>query len=187
MDATMRLALLGLLALATVGAVGVATGAIQLTAPDGGASDPAGGGDRDGSFSYFHDKEYDTAAAAPKWESDRSRSTDPDKSALGDTSRWEYDGAYRYGPYGSDGMQRRSAGRASADPLYSQPAPLQDVFSAYGGDLDPSGGAPVGVVPSNLTTPYYDPYAGYSNPYSNRIRMAYGEGYGRAAAFDPGG
>lgn len=144
-------------------------------------------GERGDSWSYYHDREYDTQSSGAKWDTDRTRTSDPDEAVLGDTTRWEYDGPYRYGPYGSDGMRRRAAGRESADPLYSQPTPLQDAFTQYGGDLDPSGGQPVGMVPSNLTSPYYDPYAGYSNPYSNRIRMAYGEGVGRGASYDPNG
>jgi hypothetical protein len=181
-----RMLLAGLLAVVLLGSAAVATGAIQLDSPDGSPLSRPGGRDMDGSWSYYHDRDFNSdEAGAAKWSTDRTRSTDPDEAVLGNTTRWEYDGPYRYGAYGSDGMRRRSAGRESRDPIYSQPAPIQDVFSAYGGDLDPSGGAPVGVAPSSMTNPYYDPYAGYSNPYANRIRMAYGEGYGRGAAFDP--
>ena len=77
-------------------------------------------------------------------------------------------------------MRQRASGREAADPLYSQSAPSPDVF-AQDPDLDPSGGEPVGAAPSSLTSPYYDPYAGYSNPYANRIRLGYGEGIGRGA------
>lgn len=56
-------------------------------------------------------------------------------------------------------------------------------FLKIGTNTDPSGRAPVGMVPSSMTNPYYDPYAAtYTNPYSNRLRMSYGEGYGRGAA-----
>lgn len=175
----------GLASMLCLGALAFITGAVDLSAPGGGGTAIAGGRDRDGSWSYYHDRAYDTRSTGARWDTDRSRSSDPDEAVLGDTSRWEYDGPYRYGPYGSDGMRRRAAGRGSADPLYSQPSPTQDVFSAYGGDLDPSGGQPVGTAPSNLTNPYYDPYAGYSNPYANRIRLAYGEGVGRGASYDP--
>ncbi|MCW2960858.1 MAG: hypothetical protein JWM25_1544 [Thermoleophilia bacterium] len=181
-NANVRMLLWGLFALVLLLIGSVVTGAVQLSAPDGGATERPGGADTGGAWSYFHDREYDTDTTGPKWQTDRTRSTDPDEAALGDTSRWEYDGPYRYGPYGSDGMQRRAGGREAVDPLYSQAAPIQDVFSAYGGDLDPSGGAPVGIAPSSATNPYYDPFAGhYTNPYANRVRMAYGEGYDRGA------
>lgn len=184
----MRMLAWGLVAMLGLGVFGVVSGAVDLGGPtDAGINDVPGGTDRDGSWSYYHDRDFDTSGTGAKWDTDRSRSLDADDAVLGTTSRWEYDGPYRYGPYGSDGMRRRSAGRESADPLYSQPAPIQDVFSAYGGDLDPSGGAPVGVAPSSMTNPYFDPYAGYSNPYSNRIRLAYGEGVGRGASYDPNG
>lgn len=184
-SSTMRMFTWGLLALVALGGGAVATGAVQLGPPGGGPTDVAGGTARDGAWSYYHDTDYASGDGAAKWSTDRSRSSDPDEAVLGDTTRWEYDGPYRYGPYGSDGMRRRAAGRETVDPLYSQPAPTQDVFSQYGGDLDPSGGQPVGVAPSSMTTPYYDPYAGYANPYSNRIRMAYGEGIGRGASYVP--
>lgn len=184
----MRMLAWGLVAMLGLGLFGVVSGAIDMGGPtNAGINDMPGGEDRDGSWSYYHDRDFDTSGTGAKWDTDRSRSLDADEAVLGTTSRWEYDGPYRYGPYGSDGMRRRSAGRESADPLYSQPAPIQDVFSAYGGDLDPSGGKPVGVAPSSMTNPYYDPYAGYSNPYSNRIRLAYGEGVGRGASYDPNG
>jgi hypothetical protein len=180
----MRMLMVGLIAIVGVGAIAVGTGLVPLGGPPGSEGQPHGR-DMDGSWSYYHDRDYETDGNGAKWSTDRSRSTDPDEAALGDTSRWEYDGPYRYGPYGSDGLERRTSGRAARDPLYSQPTPMQDVFRAYGGDLDPSGGQPVGVVPSSMTNPYYDPYAGYSNPYSNRIRLAYGEGVGRGANYDP--
>lgn len=175
----------GLLGLLALGAIALLTGTVQLSPPGSGPTDVPGGRDRTNTWSYYHDRKFDTSDTGAKWDTDRSRSLDPNEAVLGDTTRWEYDGPYRYGPYGSDGMRRRSAGRESADPLYSQPAPAQDVFRQYGGDLDPSGGQPVGVVPSSMSSPYYDPYAGYSNPYSNRIRLAYGEGTGRGASYAP--
>ncbi|MCW2928605.1 MAG: hypothetical protein JWM86_2573 [Thermoleophilia bacterium] len=180
-----RMFLWGLVGLAALGAIGVMSGAIQTGPPGSRPTDLVGGTDRDGSWSYYHDRDYETRGDDAKFTSDRSRSTDPDEAVLGDTSRWEYDGDYQYGPYGSDAIRRRQSGTATRDPLYSQPAPIQDVFSQYGGDLDPSGGAPVGMAPSNLTSPYYDPYAGYSNPYANRIRLSYGEGVGRGANYVP--
>ena len=182
---TTAMLLWGLLGIVAMGAIAVMSGAVQLGPPGTGPTDAAGGGEGTDTWSYYHDQEYDSSDEGAKWSTDRTRSSDPDEAVLGDTSRWEYDGPYRYGPYGSDGMRRRSAGRETADPLYSQPAPAQDVFSQYGGDLDPSGGQPVGVPPSSMTSPYYDPYGGYSNPYSNRIRMAYGEGVGRGASYAP--
>lgn len=184
-DATARMLLWGLLGLVALGGGAVATGVVQLGPPGDGPTDVPGGTSRDGAWSYYHDTDYASGAGGAKWATDRSRSSDPDEAVLGDSTRWEYDGPYRYGPYGSDGMRRRSAGRETADPLYSQPPPVQDVFSQYGGDLDPSGGQPVGAAPSSMTTPYYDPYAGYANPYANRIRMAYGEGIGRGASYVP--
>lgn len=177
----------GLLGMLALGALALMSGAIQLGPPGSSPTDLVGGSDRDGSWSYYHDRDYDTRAEAAKWSSDRTRSTDPDEAVLGDTSRWEYEGPYRYGPYGSDAIRKRGNGSATRDPLYSQVPATQDVFSQYGGDLDPSGGEPVGVAPSNMTNPYYDPYAGYSNPYANRIRLSYGEGVGRGAATDFGG
>lgn len=172
-------------ALVALGVAAVASGAVDTTSLDAPGAAAGRSGDRDGSWSYYHDRDYDSGAGAAKWATDRSRSIDPDEAVLGSTTRWEYDGPYRYGPYGSDGMRRRATGRERADPLYSQQPPIPDVFRAYGGDLDPSGGQPVGVAPSRMTTPYYDPYAGYSNPYSNRIRLAYGEGVGRGASYTP--
>lgn len=188
MSPAIRMLAYGLLAMLAAGALAVMTGVVSLGTPQAAGDASAQGRDADGSWSFYHDRDYDTqGSGGAKWDTDRSRSSDPDEAVLGDTSRWEYDGPYRYGPYGSDGMRRRSTGRESRDPLYSQPAPIQDVFSAYGGDLDPSGGQPVGVAPSSMTNPYYDPYAGYSNPYANRIRLAYGEGVGRGASYDPMG
>jgi hypothetical protein len=185
-SSTMRMLLWGLLALIALGAGAVATGVIELGPPSTGPTDTAGGtGSTSDAWSYYHDREYEAGVDGAKWTTDTTRSSDPDESVLGDTTRWEYDGPYRYGPYGSDGMRRRAAGRETADPLYSQPDALQDVFTQYGGNLDPSGGQPVGNAPSRSTSPYYDPYGGYSNPYSNRIRMAYGEGIGRGASYAP--
>jgi len=176
-----RMLAFGLVALLLVGVLAVATGAIQLGAPSGGPTDFEGGRDRDNTYSYYHDADYTSQDNGAKWTTDSTRSTDPDQAVLGATTRWEYDGPYKYGPYGSDGMRKRTAGSTSADPLYSDIPDIGDVFSASG-DLDPSGGAPIGAPPSNDTTPYYDPYAGYANPYANRIRLAYGEGYGRGAS-----
>lgn len=171
----------GLAAVVVLGGGAIATGAVQTQGPGGGVSvDQAGGSDRDNSWSYYHDTDYVSDAGGAKWETDYSRSTDPAETALGTTSRWEYDGPYRYGTYGSVGMRQRASGRETVDPLYSQADPTLDVF-AQNPDLDPSGGQPVGAAPSSLTSPYYDPYAGYSNPYANRIRLGYGEGIGRGA------
>jgi len=185
MSSTTQLAVFGVLALLVVGGGAVASGAIQLTTPSDLAGPSGGSNQGDNNHSFYHDTKIDSQKTGPKWDTDRLRSTDPDEVALGDTSRWEYEGAYRYGPYGSDGMSRRADGAETTDPLYSSgPAPLQDVFTASGGDLTSSGGDPVGMPPSSQTNPYYDPYAGYySNPYANRIRMAYGEGTGRGAAY----
>lgn len=176
-----RMLVWGLLALLALGGGAYAMGAFELDGAGTGPLDRSGGGGTNRSWSYYHDREYSTRDTGAKWSTDRSRSSDPAEAALGDTTRWEYDGPYRYGSYGSQAMRERSRGRDTADPLYSQPAPIQDVFSAYGGDLDPSGGEPVGTAPSSATSPYYDPYAGYSNPYANRIRLGYGEGVGRGA------
>ncbi|MCW2949037.1 MAG: hypothetical protein JWN41_50 [Thermoleophilia bacterium] len=178
----MRLIVLGLLALTALGGLALTTGVIQLGPPNDGIS--AGtreGGHSDRTYSYYHDDEYETQDNGAKWTTDVTRSTDPNQAVLAGTTRWEYDGPYRYGPYGSDGMRRRAAGSTDQDPLVTSPDPLPDVFAASG-DTDPSGGQPVGAPPSNYTSPYYDPYAGYANPYANRIRLAYGEGYGAGAA-----
>lgn len=174
---TVRMIVLSLLALLAVGALALATGAISFTSPGSGPTDVAGGRDRDNTYSYYHDADYQTQRNGSKWTTDTTRTTDPDEAVLGNTSRWDYDGPYKYGPYGSDGMRKRTAGSTSTDPLYSDIPNIGDVFSASG-DLDPSGGQPIGAPPSNYTNPYYDPYAGYTNPYANRIRLAYGEGYG---------
>lgn len=174
----------GLVGIAVLGLGAFATGAIQLQAPGGGPSEIPGGTRRDDAWSFYHDTKFESGSEGAKWSTDRSRSSDPNEAALGDTTRWEYDGPYQYGPYGSDGMRQRTRDRSVADPLFSNTAPTPDVFRQYGGNLDPSGGQPVGVAPSNLTRPYFDPYAGYSNPYANRIRMAYGEGIGRGASYD---
>ncbi|MCB0880467.1 MAG: hypothetical protein KDC46_15970 [Thermoleophilia bacterium] len=186
-SSTVKLVAAVLVALLGLGVAAVVSGAVQLTPPGEGPTDVIGGTRNDGTWSYYHDTKYDTNSGGAKWTTDRSRSSDPDEAVLGNTTRWDYDGPYRYGPYGNDGMRRRAEGSDTTDPLYSQPDPLQDVFTQYGGDLDPSGGQPVGTAPSSMTNPYYDPYGGYSNPYANRIRMAYGEGIGRGASYDPNG
>ncbi len=172
----------GLAALLVLGVVGAAFMLLQGPSTSGSAVDAKSG---DGTWSYYHDTDYDAGSDSAKWSSDRSRSSDPDEAVLGDTSRWDYEGPYKYGSYGSDGMRRRASGRDSADPLYSQPDAVPDVFDEYGGDLDPSGGKPVGSAPSSMTNPYFNPYGGYSNPYANRIRLAYGEGVGRGASYSP--
>lgn len=182
---------IGLLVFGTVAvlgsllAIGWMSGVLQLGTPEdvglGSAAAKMGRTSLQGdTWSYYHDRTYDTKNTGPRWREDRARSTDPNDAVLGNTTRWEYDGPYRYGPYGSDGMQRRAKGSEKVDPLYSNTLSPTSVFDE-GRDLDPSGGNPVGVVPSNFTNPYYDPYAGYSNPYANRIRMSFGEGYGAGA------
>ena len=180
-SAALRMLSWGVAAVVALGALAMGTGVFS-TSPGGpqGPAERVGGSDRDQSWSYYHDRDYATRDTGAKWDTDRSRSTDPEDAALGTTSRWEYQGPYRYGTYGSDGMRRRAAGRETVDPLYSDTSDLPDVFATYG-STDPSGGQPVGMMPSPSTSPYYDPYAGYSNPYSNRIRLAYGEGVGRGA------
>jgi hypothetical protein len=182
-----RVVIWALVALAVLGIGAVVTGAVQLgpgtDTPLERAAGKAGGADD--TWSYYHDTDYSTQDTGAKWSTDRTRSTDPDASPLGDTTRWDYEGPYKYGGYGTDGAERRKLGQETTDPIYSEPQPLQDVFSHYGGNLDPSGGQPVGVAPSSMTTPYYDPYAGYANPYANRIRMSYGEGVGRGASYQP--
>lgn len=177
--------LAGIAALLALALIAVLTGTIHFNNDSLGRTDVLGGTKHDGTWSYYHNRDFSSATNGVKWETDRSRSSDPDEAVLENTTRWDYDGPYRYGPYGNAGMKRRALGQTSADPLYSQPAPLQDVFSLYGRDLDPSGGKPVGSAPSSMTNPYYDPYAGYSNPYANRIRIAYGEGVGRGASYAP--
>lgn len=180
-----RMLLIGMLALVALGFAAVLTGTIDFDRAGPGRTDVIGGTRTDGAWSYYHDRDFNADTGSAKWATDRSRSTDADEAVLGNTTRWEYDGPYRYGSYGSQGMRQRREGVDATDPLYSQPTALQDVFSQYGGDLDPSGGQPVGSAPSSMTNPYYDPYAGYSNPYANRIRMAYGEGVGRGASYAP--
>jgi hypothetical protein len=178
----LRLVVLGIVVLLALGALALATGMIQVGAPTDGSVDVAGKQDDDnGTYSYYHDAKYTTQDNGAKWTTDVTRSTDPDQAVLAGTTRWEYDGPYKYGPYGSDGISRRAKGETTEDPLVDDSASLPDVFAADG-DLDPSGGEPVGAPPSNYTNPYYDPYAGYSNPYANRIRLAYGEGYGKGAS-----
>ena len=181
----LRMLAWGVAALVVLGVGGVGSGLLQMDRPDdGGPIDRPGGSTADASWSYYHDRDYDSDSAGAKWTTDRSRTNDPAEAALGNTDRWEYDGPYNYGSYGSDAMRQRAAGRDTSDPLYSSPAPARDVFSQYGGNLDPSGGQPVGMAPSSMTNPYYDPYAGYSNPYANRIRLGWGEGVGRGANLD---
>jgi hypothetical protein len=181
-----RMVLWALVALVLLGVGALVTGAVQMgPGGSGGPLERAGSTTGDNTWSYYHDTKYSTQDTGAKWSTDRSRSTDPNEAVLGDTTRWDYEGPYKYGAYGTTGAERRKLGEDTSDPLYSDPEPLQDVFSHYGGDLDPSGGQPVGVAPSSMTTPYFDPYAGYANPYANRIRMSYGEGIGRGASYTP--
>lgn len=135
-------------------------------------------------YGFYHDRNYDDADNGARWDERPARTQSGlaiDADALGSNSRWEYDGPWSYGPYGLDGAAKRASGHAT-DPLYSDMIDRSpDVFTASG-DLDPSGGQPVGVASGASTNPYFDPYAPtYSNPYANRLRMTFGEGYGRAA------
>jgi hypothetical protein len=178
---TMRLLVLGLVLLLALGALAVATGMVQLGTPANAFMSGSGMSNTDSTYSYYHDRTYRTQDNSVNWTTDETHSSDPNQSALSGTTRWEYGGPYKYGPYGSDGMSRRATGQTTDDPLKTTGSNLPDVFAASG-DLDPSGGQPVGTPPSNYTNPYYDPYAGYSNPYANRIRLAYGEGYGAGSS-----
>ena len=173
----MGVLLAGLLVVAAIGALAMVTGAVDITGDRGDLLQ----GDIDKSYGYYHDREFDTQAQAPRW--DTATGTQyADQDPVGETSRWVYDGPWEYGPYGSDGVARRQAGETTDGALGVGVGgqQLPDVFDTYT-DADPSGGAPIGQVPSHWTSPYYDPYAGYSNPYANRIRMAWGEGYGPGA------
>lgn len=121
---------------------------------------------------YYHDRKF-TSDYGPRYERDRGRSK----------SEWNYDGPYRYGTYGSQGMSERAKGPA-ADPLYEGIESDSGVFEYYvNGNVDPTGGYPVGdrSLFIDLGTEY-NPYAEYSNPYLNRIRLTWGPGYGLGEA-----
>lgn len=174
------LLLIGVLAIAALLAAALASGMVSLDSAGDGGERTIGGG-LDDAYGYYHDREYQRRVdSEPRW-GRNGESTDPDDAALGDDSRWQYDGPYRYGPYGSDGMRRRAGGETARDPLRAAgDEPLPDVFSLT--DTDPAGGEPVGPYPSAWSDPYYSPYGGYSNPYANRLRMTFGEGYGAGGA-----
>lgn len=162
--ATRRILLVGVLLLA-----GMAAAALWYASTEGIRYRGAGGGDKD--FSYYQSRYFDEDSYSPQWKKD---------GLVPDQQEWSYDGAYDYGSYGSKGMRERRAGKdRRPDAIFSGTArPLPDPFAR---SVDPSGGAPVGDPSLSWTNPHYDPYAGYSNPYANRIRMAYGPGYGRGA------
>lgn len=125
-----------------------------------------GGDDR---YSYYHDRYYDAQSFSPQWEKDGAMAT----------NEWQYDGLYEYGSSGSALMDEKRQGKRVMDPIYRQSALEQgDVFTSSPRGTSPAGNAPVGMADLN---PYYDPYAGYSNPYANRLRMEFGRGYGPGA------
>lgn len=126
-------------------------------------------GDR--TYDYYHDQYFDSDSYSPQF----------DRSSIVDRAdRWQYNGPYTYGNYGSKAMRDRAKGKG-VDPLAGGAEPLANVFDLYG-NADPSGGRPVGDRWAAWTDPTYDPYSGYSNPYANRIRMAWGPGYERAVS-----
>lgn len=141
----------------------------------GGLGSIAGGGNStsDQGYSWYHDAYYDAGSYSPQWHRD---------GTFRDQEEWTYDGAYDYSGYGRAGLKDRARGRAKgrqpADPLYGTGAAddLPDVFDTLSSDqLDPAGGRPVGAASGGSLNPWYDPYGGASNPYENRLRLAYGD------------
>lgn len=144
----------------------------------GGSTGGYGAGEADQQYSYYHDAYYDSESYGPQWKKNEG-------GLSGEQREWEYDGAYSYGKYGSAGMKARSkAGVEARDPLYTPLEPPKDLYAFAGSErFDPTGGDPVGDALLQSYDPNFNPYSpGYSNPYLNRIRLAYGPGYGRGAA-----
>ena len=125
----------------------------------------------DRTYSYYHDSYYDSESYSSRWEKDGTFERE---------DSWTYDGAYDYEGYGSAGMRDRAKGKAS-DPLLTPTDRSAGVFEQYGLSNDPTAGEPVGPAWQSMLDPTYSPYAGYSNPYANRIAMSFGEGTGRGA------
>lgn len=134
-----------------------------------------GGSDR--KYGYYHDRTYSNDYG-PQYDRDSGASE----------QKWVYDGPYEYGRYGSKGMSERARGRTSdgttpSDPLYSSVDYGSDLFEYYAnGDVDPTGGYPVGDPVMIDVSTAYNPHAEYSNPYLNRIRLTWGAGYGLGEA-----
>jgi hypothetical protein len=126
------------------------------------ASASLGGDDR--TYSYYHDRYFDSESYSPQYERD---------GAVDSQEKWEYDGPYNYGGYGSKGMKQRTKANHRTDPLYTTPDGGRDAFDRYAA-ADPAG-EPIGHAWLQLSQTNYSPYAaGYSNPYSNRIRRDFG-------------
>lgn len=154
------------------GGIGSTAGSSLGSSKGSGGGSLLGGSGGDEAYGYYHDAYFDSGAYAPQWRRD---------GLLQRRDEWAYDGPYAYGGYGSAGMRARSKGKNRRDPLYSVNSDLPDVFDQYGATADPTGGDPVGDPALWNIDPGYNPYLGYSNPYANRIRLAYGPGYGRGA------
>lgn len=134
--------------------------------------------DKDRTYGYYHDQYFDSDSHSPQFERE---------GLLGDDRKWEYDGQYQYGKYGSAGMEKRAKRPETKDPVFGTVGErVPNVFDeyAYDPEVDPTGGDPVGDALLQSFDPTYNAYAGYSNPYLNRIRMAYGPGEGMGAAPD---
>ncbi len=126
----------------------------------------------DRTWGYYHDRTFDTGGYGAQYDDTTDQA-----------SKWRYDGPYDYSSYGAQGMAERARNSAQSDPLLAgRPAIEQSVFDEYGDGFGPAGGDPVGDPALLDSDPNFNPWAGYSNPYLNRIRTAYGPGLGRGAA-----
>jgi hypothetical protein len=153
----------------------------SLSFGDAGSRSSGGGLGGYDSWSYYRQTNVDSDQYAPRW--------DTGFNEFSTASKWEYDGPYTYGGYGKAGMQSReraaASGKTARDPLYTGSAAnagIDDVFAEYGAaGADPTSGRPVGADPTDLN-PWYDPWAAsWSNPYANRMRLAWGEASERDA------
>ncbi len=142
-----------------------------------------GGVDR--TYGYYHDRYFDGQPGGTRWR-DSSAGTEDDVID-------RYDGPYDYSGYaeapnkrGHRSNQSADSKRGSADPLANSSIADDDVFDDLTGDtsIDPTFGDPIGDPQLAWFDPTYNPWAGYSNPYANRIRMAWGPGWQNGAYED---
>lgn len=167
-DWSRRIILLGAIALLLAGVA-----AVYFGQQDRAAYTSIPGGARDETWSYYHDDYFDSDSYSPQYERE---------GVFEGEQKWQYDGPYSYGSYGSKGMTDRSTGK-KGDKVFGSQQPLPNVFDSYNVDADPTGGDPVGDPWAAYLDPTYNPYAAYSNPYANRIRMAFGPGSGQGALY----
>jgi hypothetical protein len=126
----------------------------------------------DEAYSFYHDRYFDNDSYSAQFE--RS-------GIVHGAEKWSYDGPYQYGSYGSKGMADRAT-KHTTDRVMNGTATesVPDVWDLFG-DTDPSGGDAVGGAWMAYNDPTYNPYAGYANPYANRIKLTWGPGIGRGA------